>query len=77
MRPGHNLIFGKYRNPLRVVVFNIAKGWSRDVSQEITNEAIEKAYDANAALSVGTKRFLNRHIDLMPHPRAVAVARAR
>ena len=30
-----NMIFGEYRNPLRVVAFNTVEGWSRDVSEEI------------------------------------------
>jgi hypothetical protein len=33
-----DLVDGQYRNPDRVVAFNIAKGWSRDVSEELAEE---------------------------------------
>jgi hypothetical protein len=34
-----HLIEGQYRNPSRIVAFNTAAGWSRDVTQEIAREA--------------------------------------
>ena len=33
-----NLLEGQYENPVRIVVFNIAEGWSRDVTVDIANE---------------------------------------
>jgi hypothetical protein len=30
-----DLLHGKYSNPVRVVVFNAAEGWSRDVSEDV------------------------------------------
>ena len=30
-----NIINGEYSNPMRVVAFNIAEGWSRDVTDDI------------------------------------------
>jgi hypothetical protein len=32
-----DLIDGQYNDPVRVVAFNTAEGWSRDVSQEIAD----------------------------------------
>jgi hypothetical protein len=32
-----NFISGQYSNALRVVAFNTAEGWSRDVSEDIAN----------------------------------------
>jgi hypothetical protein len=33
-----DLLDGQFSNPVRVVSFNTAKGWSRDVSEEIADE---------------------------------------
>jgi hypothetical protein len=33
-----NLLEGQYENPVRVVVFNTAEGWSRDVTVDIADE---------------------------------------
>ena len=33
-----NLLDGQYENPVRVVAFNIAEGWCRDVTVDIADE---------------------------------------
>jgi hypothetical protein len=33
-----DLLEGQYDNPVRVVAFNTAEGWSRDVSEDIAND---------------------------------------
>jgi hypothetical protein len=33
-----DLLDGQYSNPLKVVAFNTAEGWSRDVSEDIAHE---------------------------------------
>ena len=33
-----NLIDGQYRSPVRIVAFNTAEGWSRDVTMDIADE---------------------------------------
>ena len=33
-----NFISGQYETPVRVVAFNTAEGWSRDVSEDIAHE---------------------------------------
>jgi hypothetical protein len=58
----HNLISGEYRDPLRVVAFNTVEGWSRDVSEEIAYDVLDRAYDPDETLSVGAKRFIDRHV---------------
>jgi hypothetical protein len=57
-----NMISGEYRDPLRVVAFNTVEGWSRDVSEEIACDVLDRAYDADTTLSVGAKRFIDRHV---------------
>jgi hypothetical protein len=57
-----NFISGQYSNALRVVAFNTAEGWSRDVSEDIANKVLERAFDTNNDLSEDTKRFIDRHV---------------
>ena len=33
-----NLLDGQYENPVRVIAFNTAEGWSRDVTVDIADE---------------------------------------
>lgn len=33
-----DLLSGQYHNPIRVICFNTAEGWSRDVSEDVANE---------------------------------------
>ena len=57
-----NFISGQYSNALCVVAFNTAEGWSRDVSEDVANEVLERAFDADKNLSEDTKRFIDRHM---------------
>jgi hypothetical protein len=57
-----NFISGQYSNALCVVAFNTAEGWSRDVSEDIANDVLERAFDADENLSEDTKRFIDRHV---------------
>jgi hypothetical protein len=59
-----NLISGQYPNALRVVALNTAEGSSRDVSEDIAFELLDRAFEADETLTGGTKRFIDRHIDL-------------
>jgi hypothetical protein len=65
-----NFIAGEYDSALRVVAFNAAEGWSRDVSEDIAGEIMDRAYDADETLTEGTKRFIDRHIDQERRPPA-------
>jgi hypothetical protein len=56
------MISGEYRDPLRVVAFNTVEGWSRDVSEEIAYDVLDRAYDADTTLSASAKRFIDRHV---------------
>jgi hypothetical protein len=50
-----NFLTGQYGNALRVVAFNTAEGWSRDVSRDIAGEVLEQGFDADVNLSEDTK----------------------
>jgi hypothetical protein len=45
-----------------VIAFNTAEGWSRDVSEDIAGEVLERAFDADDNLGEDTKRFIDRHV---------------
>jgi hypothetical protein len=57
-----NFISAQYGNALRVIALNTAEGWSRDVSEEIASDVLDEAFDADVALTEGTKRFIDRHV---------------
>jgi hypothetical protein len=56
-----NFISGQYQDALRVVSFNVAEGWSRDVSEDIANEVLDRSIDADTTLTEGTNRFIDWH----------------
>jgi hypothetical protein len=37
-----DLFSGEYRNPVRIVAFNIAEGWCRDVTVDIVHELFRR-----------------------------------
>jgi len=43
-----DLMSGEYRNPIRVIAFNIAERWSQDVSEDIGRE-IRRRFELQAA----------------------------
>ena len=45
-----NFLTGQYGNALRVVAFNTAEGWSRDVSEEMADDLLQRACDADENL---------------------------
>jgi hypothetical protein len=70
-----NFISGQYEDALRVVSFNVAEGWSRDVSEDIAGDIIDRAYEADKMLTDNTKRFIDLHLDHQRRPRAPSVLR--
>ena len=57
-----NFLTGRYENALRVVAFNTAEGWSRDVSEDIAQELLQGAISAGDDLGEGAQRFVDRHV---------------
>jgi len=57
-----NLLDGQYEDPVRIIAFNTAEGWSRDVTVEIADEVRRRFIENDAPASL--LRFLdaaNRH----------------
>lgn len=56
-----DLLTGQYRSPVRVVAFNIAERWSRDVSEDIARELLDRIDLERRDTSVSLQEFLDRH----------------
>jgi hypothetical protein len=57
-----NISSGEYSNPVRVVAFNTAEGWSRDVTEDIAHALLEREA-READLSESAKRFVAHALD--------------
>ena len=55
-----DFLTGQFDNPIRVVAFNTAEGWSRDVSEDIARKVIEAALMRGKGLSQIARRFYER-----------------
>jgi hypothetical protein len=53
------IISGEYSNPVRVVAFNIAEGWSRDVTEDVAQAVIDRGRRENYFSEVA-KKFVER-----------------
>ena len=56
-----DLIEGQYSQPVKVVAFNTAEGWSRDVSEEIAIALLERMAEEGCEVSPSLESFLDRH----------------
>ena len=52
-----NLLEGQYENPVRIVAFNMAEGWCRDVTLEIAEE-LRRSYPEFDEVPASVLRFL-------------------
>jgi len=55
----NNIISGEYSNPIRVVAFNTAEGWSRDVTEDIARILLDREAK-EGDLSESARRFVER-----------------
>ena len=46
----NDLLEGQYKNPVRVISFNLSEGWVRDVSEEITRKLRRRCAEQNREL---------------------------
>jgi hypothetical protein len=58
-----NLKSGEYNNPVRVVAFNTAEGWARDVTAEIAREIRDQADRSGEEPSPGLRDFIEGELD--------------
>jgi hypothetical protein len=60
-----DLLDGQYRNPERIVAFNTAEGWSRDVSEDVADELAER-YAERGEVPRSLQGFLQRYRSTKP-----------
>jgi hypothetical protein len=60
-----HLLEGQYSNPVRVVAFNTAEGWSRDVSEDVADELRERFADRGET-PASLLEFLGGHDSAQP-----------
>jgi hypothetical protein len=70
-----DLTGGQYNNPVRIVAFNTAQGWSRDVTTEIAREVLDRASAKAEELTGAVQEFVEgelerarRRASLAAHP---------
>ena len=56
-----DLLQGQFHNPVRVIAFNTAEGWSADVSEEIARAVLERARAEDATIPRRVQAFCERH----------------
>jgi hypothetical protein len=56
-----DLLQGQFRNPVSVIAFNTAEGWSDDVSEEIARAVLERARAEDEPLPRRVQAFCERH----------------
>ena len=57
-----DLLTGQFNNPLRIIAFNTAEGWSRDVSEDIAWELTRRVTARQKPLKPQTRAFVEYHI---------------
>lgn len=56
-----DLMFGEYRDPRRVIAFNIAEHWSEDVSEDVAREIQDRSDLTYDDVPSTLQRFVDRH----------------
>jgi hypothetical protein len=51
---------GQYNDPFRIVAFNTAEGWSRDVTELVAREVLGRAVKEGRTLSGHVRAFVER-----------------
>ena len=59
-----HLLEGQYSNPVRIVAFNTAKGWSRDVSEEVAQMLSQRCAEQRRELVFSVQEFVDRYQNL-------------
>lgn len=66
-----DLLEGQYNMPVRVIAFNTADGWSRDVSEEIAEALVEACASNGQDIPAVLENFIDQH--RMPWPEQLAL----
>src|SRR5215212_474036 len=64
-----HLLEGQFSNPVRVIGFNTAERWSRDVSEDVARELRQRCADQERQLPEFLERFVERFLGFrLPRP---------
>ena len=55
-----DILSGQYSHPIRVVAFNTAEGWARDVTEDIARAVLSKAQSERRSIGTVEQEFLER-----------------
>jgi hypothetical protein len=56
-----DLMEGQFNSPVRVIAFNTAEGWSRDVTADVARELAQKYVDRDEDVPGALKDFIESH----------------
>ena len=54
------MLTGQYSHPLRVVAFNAAEGWGRDVTEDVARAVFGRAIAEDRSIGKAVQEFLSR-----------------
>jgi hypothetical protein len=57
-----DFLTGQFNRPLRVVAFNMAEGWSQDVSEDVAWKVLGQATEEGRTLPASTRSFVEFHV---------------
>ena len=57
----NDLLEGQFANPVRVIGFNTAEGWSKDVSEDVARELRQRCGAQDRELPDFLERFVERY----------------
>jgi hypothetical protein len=55
-----HLLDGQYSSPVRIIAFNTAEAWSRDVTEDIAND-LQDAWSLRAEIPEPIEEFIREH----------------
>ena len=55
-----NILTGQYSRPLRVIAFNTAEDWARDVTEDIACAVLDRAGREHSPIGQAAQEFLER-----------------
>ena len=55
-----NILSGQYSHLVRVVAFNTAEGWARDVTEDIARVVLSKVRNEDRSIGIAAQEFLVR-----------------
>jgi hypothetical protein len=56
-----NILSGQHSHPIRVIAFNTAEGWSRDVSEDVAGELRHRCDRQGIDVPAQLEGFMERH----------------